>query len=94
MLTNVVGQGCTPSASLFYFFLWVVGDIHGVCRPPKPKLVAEVLFDYQSTEPAEITIVKGEVVEVLIADVGDGWSQGRNVNGDVGLYPTSYARML
>ncbi|KAL1110383.1 hypothetical protein AAG570_007914 [Ranatra chinensis] len=51
----------------------------------------QALYDFTG-EPgsAELTISAGEVLTVTRQDVGEGWWEGTNQNGQSGLFPAAY----
>ncbi|KAH8317014.1 hypothetical protein KR074_009125 [Drosophila pseudoananassae] len=53
------------------------------------------LYDF-SSDPgsSELSIVKGEVLSVTRSDVGEGWWEGKNARGQVGLFPAAYVEVL
>ncbi|KAI5476458.1 hypothetical protein MNV49_007705 [Pseudohyphozyma bogoriensis] len=50
------------------------------------------LHDFVAENPDELSFSAGELIVILERDdqYGDGWYQGRNAAGDVGLFPQSY----
>lgn len=53
------------------------------------------LYDF-SGEPgsSELSIVMGEVLSVTRSDVGEGWWEGKNARGQIGLFPAAYVEVL
>uniref|UniRef100_A0A1I8PT53 SH3 domain-containing protein n=2 Tax=Stomoxys calcitrans TaxID=35570 RepID=A0A1I8PT53_STOCA len=53
------------------------------------------LYEF-SGEPgtSEISIAVGEVLQVLRTDVGEGWWEGKNSKGEVGLFPAAYVEVM
>ncbi|KAH8379536.1 hypothetical protein KR009_005497 [Drosophila setifemur] len=49
-----------------------------------------------SGEPgsSELSIATGEVLSVTRSDVGEGWWEGKNARGQVGLFPAAYVEVL
>ncbi|XP_075167581.1 sorting nexin lst-4-like [Haematobia irritans] len=45
-------------------------------------------------ELGEISIGVGEVLEITRTDVGEGWWEGKNARGKVGLFPEAYVEVL
>jgi len=67
--------------------------------PPPPQAQAPVmvlsivraLWDNPARDQEELTLVAGEIVEVLEKPQGDDdWWRGRDSHGNVGLFPTNY----
>lgn len=58
-----------------------------------PVCKAVVLYDYEPHEDGEISLMCGEIVEVLEMEE-DGWWYGRAANGDVGVFPGVYVKSL
>lgn len=61
-------------------------------RNAKKKATRYLLvnYDYQAEEEGELTIQEGDKVEVVEQDDGSGWTKGK-LDGQVGLFPSSYA---
>ncbi|CAH1762239.1 9550_t:CDS:10 [Entrophospora sp. SA101] len=60
--------------------------------PPKPKkseLKAKVLYDYDVEGEDEIALVAGTTITIL-DKTDDGWWRGKNDQGEVGLFPSTY----
>ena len=56
---------------------------------------AIALFDFNAREPDELSVRRGEALQVLKVDDGEeGWAQGRSHDGRQGLLPLSYVRLL
>ncbi|KAH8329733.1 hypothetical protein KR067_007194 [Drosophila pandora] len=53
------------------------------------------MYDF-SGEPgsSELSIVTGEVLSVTRSDVGEGWWEGKNARGQIGLFPAAYVEVL
>ncbi|XP_022212741.1 sorting nexin lst-4 [Drosophila obscura] len=53
------------------------------------------MYDF-SGEPgsSELSINTGEVLSVTRSDVGEGWWEGKNSRGQVGLFPAAYVEVL
>ncbi|KAF6216071.1 hypothetical protein GE061_000409 [Apolygus lucorum] len=53
----------------------------------------QAMYDF-SGEPgsAELSIVAGEILTVTRSDVGEGWWEGTNQNGETGLFPAAYVQ--
>lgn len=53
------------------------------------------MYDF-SGEPgsSEISISVGEVLAVTRTDVGEGWWEGKNGKGEVGLFPAAYVEVM
>ncbi|XP_011499154.1 PREDICTED: sorting nexin-9 isoform X2 [Ceratosolen solmsi marchali] len=53
------------------------------------------LYDFCG-EPgsAELSIIAGEVLTVMRDNVGDGWCEGFNQNGQSGLFPAAYVQVI
>lgn len=61
--------------------------------PTTPLYSAKVLYDYKSQDTDEISIYKGEMVEVFSEPDSLNWSIGRK-NGKKGLFPAAYVEKL
>lgn len=55
----------------------------------------KVLYDF-SGEPnsAELTVTAGEVLIVTNTNVGEGWWEGTNPQGQRGLFPAAYVEPI
>ncbi|XP_077204877.1 sorting nexin-9 isoform X2 [Paroedura picta] len=56
---------------------------------------ARVIYDF-AAEPGnnELTVSEGEIITITNPDVGGGWLEGKNSQGDRGLVPTDYVEIL
>jgi len=54
---------------------------------------AVVTFDYEPQEENEIALVEGEVITNII-QLDEGWWQGENGKGEVGLFPSNYVELM
>ena len=54
-------------------------------------VIAEVMFNYDAKQDDELSLRKGEIVEVL-AQVKEGWWQG-SLNGKKGLFPSNFVEL-
>uniref|UniRef100_A0A1A9W7H7 Sorting nexin n=1 Tax=Glossina brevipalpis TaxID=37001 RepID=A0A1A9W7H7_9MUSC len=54
-----------------------------------------VLYEFAG-EPAstEISISVGEILSVTRTDVGEGWWEGKNSRGEIGLFPAAYVEVM
>ncbi|CAG8475963.1 12432_t:CDS:10 [Funneliformis caledonium] len=53
----------------------------------------QVLYDYESQSPEELTIKEGDVIQVTNRDVAEGWWEGI-LNGVTGQFPANYVAPL
>ncbi|XP_042211753.1 sorting nexin-18-like isoform X3 [Homarus americanus] len=61
------------------------------CVPGKTSLTVRVLYDFDSQPgTGELSIKEGEVLNVTRQDVGEGWWEGSNSQGQAGLFPAAY----
>jgi len=60
--------------------------------PPPPKKQATVLFDYAAADAGELGITEGEIITITKED-DSGWWEGKNKNGQTGLFPGNYVSM-
>jgi hypothetical protein len=49
------------------------------------------LYDYATTEPGELSLVEGQVIDVISMGE-DGWWTG-NINGKIGIFPSNYTKL-
>ncbi|KAM6404848.1 sorting nexin-9 isoform 1-T1 [Pluvialis apricaria] len=56
---------------------------------------ARVMYDF-AAEPGnnELTVSEGEIIVITNPDVGGGWLEGKNSQGERGLVPTDYVEIL
>lgn len=52
----------------------------------------EVIYDFEGQEESEISISVGEILTITNKTIGDGWWQGKNSQGVIGLFPEAYVR--
>eukprot|EP01116_Phalansterium_solitarium_P019669 TRINITY_DN5593_c0_g1_i2.p3 TRINITY_DN5593_c0_g1~~TRINITY_DN5593_c0_g1_i2.p3 ORF type:complete len:115 (-),score=50.92 TRINITY_DN5593_c0_g1_i2:448-792(-) len=77
------------------------GGYSGGYEPPPPPPdqlgdddelgTATALYDYTGTSDEDLSFRAGCVLTVVREDSG-GWTCGRDANGNVGIFPTSYVR--
>ncbi|KAF2713583.1 hypothetical protein K504DRAFT_450258 [Pleomassaria siparia CBS 279.74] len=63
----------------------------------RPGDILVVVHEFQARSPDELSLARGDRVELIERDddFGDGWFLGRNTeNGDSGLFPEVYTRPL
>ncbi|VEU22796.1 DEKNAAC103877 [Brettanomyces naardenensis] len=60
-------------------------------RGAKKVKYMQVLYDYSPRGDDEMAVQAGDKVMVVSADEGSGWTEGE-LNGERGLFPTSYAK--
>ena len=65
--------------------------LHNVFRLCFHLVFAEVLFDFDAKEDDELSLRKGEIVEVLFQRYG-GWWKG-SLNGKVGTFPSNFVEL-
>lgn len=53
----------------------------------------EILYDYQSQGDDELSLQRGDIVTIIQDDDGSGWTEGE-INGETGLFPTSYGTLV
>ncbi|NXP10244.1 SNX9 protein, partial [Thinocorus orbignyianus] len=58
-------------------------------------LQARVMYDF-AAEPGnnELTVSEGEIIVITNPDVGGGWLEGKNSQGERGLVPTDYVEII
>uniref|UniRef100_A0A8C0HJS0 Sorting nexin n=2 Tax=Buteo japonicus TaxID=224669 RepID=A0A8C0HJS0_9AVES len=58
-------------------------------------LSARVMYDF-AAEPGnnELTVSEGEIIVITNPDVGGGWLEGKNSQGERGLVPTDYVEII
>ncbi|KAM6432923.1 sorting nexin-9 isoform 2-T2 [Rhynochetos jubatus] len=56
---------------------------------------ARVMYDF-AAEPGnnELTVTEGEIIVITNPDVGGGWLEGKNSQGERGLVPTDYVEII
>ncbi|GME97283.1 unnamed protein product [Ambrosiozyma monospora] len=62
-------------------------------RGAKKVKYMEILYDYNAQGEDEVTVLAGDKVLVVTEDDGSGWTEGE-IEGEKGLFPTSYGRMV
>jgi len=71
----------------------VLPDYYVCVRRPAVKM-ASVIHTYNAEDSDEITINQGETVEVINPEVEGGWMYGKNVRGQIGIFPAGYVKLL
>ncbi len=52
------------------------------------------LYDFDAQpDTGELSLVAGEVLTLTRTDVGEGWWEGQNLRGEVGLFPEAYVEV-
>lgn len=55
---------------------------------------ARALYDFDAQPgTGELSIKEGEILAVLRQDVGEGWWEGTNSQGQTGLFPAAYVEV-
>nr|XP_014285831.1 sorting nexin lst-4 isoform X1 [Halyomorpha halys] len=54
----------------------------------------QALYDFEGEGTAELSISEGEILTVTRRDVGEGWWEGTNKQGQRGLFPAAYVKIL
>ncbi|XP_074547308.1 sorting nexin-18-like [Halichoeres trimaculatus] len=57
-------------------------------------LKARVLYDFNSENPGEISITENELVNLFTEEELEGWLEGENSRGEIGLFPASYVEVI
>lgn len=57
-------------------------------------LKAKVLYDFHAENPGEISIAENELVTLFSEEELEGWLEGENSKGEVGLFPASYVDII
>ncbi|KAM4533218.1 sorting nexin-18-like [Fundulus diaphanus] len=57
-------------------------------------LKAKVLYDFHAENPGEISIAENELVTLFSEEELEGWLEGENSRGEVGLFPASYVDII
>ena len=61
---------------------------------PKPKTKQFVAsFKYVASNEDELSFEIGDIV-TFIEDIEEGWAKGEIENGDSGLYPTNFVKVI
>jgi sorting nexin-9/18/33 len=54
----------------------------------------KALYDFDGeSSSAELSIRVGEILTITRKDVGSGWMEGENSNGQIGLFPEAYVEV-
>ena len=55
----------------------------------------QVLYDFEAQPgTSELNVFAGQVLTITRQDIGEGWWEGRNDKGEVGLFPAAYVQEL
>lgn len=60
-------------------------------RTNMPTRTMQAQYDYEAQGDDELSLTANDVVNVIRGDDGSGWTYGE-LNGEKGLFPTSYCR--
>jgi sorting nexin-9/18/33 len=59
-----------------------------------PLFQVHALYDFEAQpDTGELNLVAGEVLTLTRTDVGEGWWEGKNARGEVGLFPEAYVEV-
>ncbi|KAL8573103.1 hypothetical protein ACOMHN_027363 [Nucella lapillus] len=59
------------------------------------EIQANCLYDFDGDHNSgELSFYGGDVVTIIRQDIGDGWWEARNANGEQGLIPESYVEVI
>ncbi|XP_040453126.1 sorting nexin-9 isoform X2 [Falco naumanni] len=66
-----------------------------LCTSGLSYIGARVMYDF-AAEPGnnELTVSEGEIIVITNPDVGGGWLEGKNSQGERGLVPTDYVEII
>jgi hypothetical protein len=51
---------------------------------------ARALYDYVPEQSEDLQLNAGHLYGIMIEDDGSGWTKGQDIEGHVGIFPTSY----
>lgn len=55
----------------------------------------KAMYDFNGEAgTSEISIKVGEILTVTRTDVGEGWWEGKNSKGTIGLFPAAYVEVM
>ncbi|CAO3620712.1 unnamed protein product [Mucor hiemalis] len=65
-------------------------------EPPKQKSLGKaiVLHPYDAESEDELSLLRGEYVEILDRNIDDGWWKGLNERGQSGVFPNNFVREI
>ncbi|KAL0096655.1 hypothetical protein J3Q64DRAFT_1708765 [Phycomyces blakesleeanus] len=55
---------------------------------------AIVLHPYDAENGDELSLIRGEYIDILDRDADEGWWEGRNERGDVGVFPLNFVKEM
>ena len=54
----------------------------------------QVLYDFEGQSgTSELSITTGEILTIISKDVGEGWWEGSNQQGQSGIFPAAYVEV-
>ena len=52
------------------------------------------LYDFDAQpDTGELSLIAGDILTVTRTDVGEGWWEGQNARGEIGLFPEAYVEV-
>ncbi|KAI8330842.1 hypothetical protein BC941DRAFT_439707 [Chlamydoabsidia padenii] len=60
----------------------------------KPLTKAIVLHPYDAENDDELTLIRGEYIDILDRQADDGWWQGRNEKNQLGVFPSNFVKEI
>jgi len=54
----------------------------------------QAMYDYAAQTDEEISITAGDILLVTNPDLGDGWMEGKTLDGMKGIFPASYVMYM
>ena len=54
---------------------------------------ATVTFDYTAEADDELSLTKGDIIEITSQDVSEGWWEGK-AHGKTGVFPNNFVELL
>jgi len=53
------------------------------------------LYDFEAQpDTGELSLTAGDILTVTRTDVGEGWWEGQNARGEIGLFPEAYVEVI
>ncbi|ELT97666.1 hypothetical protein CAPTEDRAFT_200161, partial [Capitella teleta] len=85
-----------PAKPISKLFMTCMCACKSIVYPVYPVWVnAKVLYDFQCEGEGELSVYSNELVTIIKKkDVGDGWWEVMNVNGESGLVPEAYLEQV
>jgi hypothetical protein len=92
---SLAGLPSSPATLLFNFLTSEIRKVHSLMTSRlNIRFQVIAIYDFEA-EPGvgELAMVVGDILTVTRTDVGEGWWEGQNARGEIGLFPEAYVEV-